>query len=188
MNKTVRIANGSVRVDFMCTADEASSYYWLKENGNISSNAEGINTNNLLLRNILPSDSGHYQCVAVNENGMSYSNYATLTVEGNDYSCYLFITTCMHFTVLPPEVNITPAEVQTTEGETVNFSCIARGLGDNNFTYQWFLNDFPVAGQATAKLIINDVSIEDTGDYTCFVKNPYGGISQSEIARLILGI
>ena len=85
MNKTVRIANGSVRVDFMCSADEALSYYWIKESGNISSTAEGINTSNLLLQNILPSDSGRYQCVAVNENGMSYSNYATLTIEGNAF-------------------------------------------------------------------------------------------------------
>ena len=86
MNKTVRINNDSVRVDFMCMAEGALSYYWLKENGNISSTAEGINTNNLLLQNVLPSDSGCYQCVAVNEIGRSNSNYATLTVEGiHDY-------------------------------------------------------------------------------------------------------
>ena len=83
MSKIVRITNDSVRIDFICMADGALSYFWLKENGSISSTAEGINTNNLLLQNILPSDSGRYQCVAVNENGRSYSNYATLTVEGN---------------------------------------------------------------------------------------------------------
>ena len=83
MNKTIRITNDSVRVDFICMANGALSYFSLKENGSISSTAEGINTNNLLLQNILPSDSGRYQCVAVNENGRSYSNYATLTVEGN---------------------------------------------------------------------------------------------------------
>ena len=83
MSKIVRITNDSVRIDFICMADGALSYFWLKENGSISSTAEGIKTNNLLLQNILPSDSGRYQCVAVNENGRSYSNYATLTVEGN---------------------------------------------------------------------------------------------------------
>ena len=66
----------------MCMANETSSYFWRKENGNISSTAEGINTNNLVLQNVLPSDSGRYQCVAVNENGRSYSDYAMLTVEG----------------------------------------------------------------------------------------------------------
>ena len=86
LNKTVRVANDSVKVNFTCMADEVLSYYWLKENGNISSTAEGVNTNKLLLRSILPSDSGRYQCVAVNENGKSYSNYGTLTVEGNNCS------------------------------------------------------------------------------------------------------
>ena len=93
MNKTVRINNDSVRVDFMCMADEALSYYWLKENGSISSTAEGINTSNLLLQNILPSDSGRYQCVAVNENGKSFSNYAMLTVEG-DHTILLLFFAC----------------------------------------------------------------------------------------------
>ena len=92
----------------------------------------------------------------------------------------------MHLTVLPPEVAITPAEINTTQGKTVEFICTAHGLGANNFTYQWFLNDLPVAGQATPKLVINDVSNEDTGDYTCFVRNSYGGINQSEMARLLI--
>ena len=66
-------------------ASGAFSYFWHKENDNISSTAEGINTNNLLLQNVLPSDSGRYQCVAVNDNGRSYSDYAMLTVEGTNY-------------------------------------------------------------------------------------------------------
>ena len=73
------------------------------------------------------------------------------------------------------------------EGESVEFTCTATGLGTNSFTYQWFLNDLPVADQDTPTLVINDVSGDDTGDYVCFVGNPYGGTGQSEIARLILG-
>ena len=92
----------------------------------------------------------------------------------------------IHLTVLPPEVNITPAEIQTTEGKTVEFICIAHGLGATNFTYQWFLNDLPVS-EVSPNLVINDVSQANTGDYVCFVRNPYGSISQSETARLILG-
>ena len=89
-------------------------------------------------------------------------------------------------TVLPPEVNITPQGVQTTEGKTVEFLCIARGVGANSFAYQWFLNNLPITGQTTPNLIISDVSENNAGDYVCFVRNLYGGISQSEIARLII--
>ena len=62
----------------------ASSYYWLKENGNIPSDAIGSESNVLTLHNILPPDSGRYQCVAENEYGRTYSNYAVFTVEGKD--------------------------------------------------------------------------------------------------------
>ena len=186
-NKTVRINNDSVRVEFMCLANGALSYFWLKENGSISSTAEGINTNNLLLQNILPSDSGHYQCVAVNENGRSFSNSATLTVEGT-IILVIFVEIYVYIlTVLPPEVHISPTEVQTTEGKTVELFCRAHGLGANSFTYQWFFNDLPVTGQTTPNLVISEVSEGNAGDYVCFVRNSYGGIGQSEIARLILG-
>ena len=82
MNKTVKVDNDSTSVTFTCMAYEASYYYWLRETGNIPSNAVGINGNSLTLHNILPPDSGHYQCVAANEHGKAYSNYAILTVEG----------------------------------------------------------------------------------------------------------
>ena len=81
----VTIQDNSTNVSFNCTAYRALSYYWIKENDNISSTAEGINTSALVLHNILPSDNGHYQCVAVNEYGRSYSNYATLIVTGITY-------------------------------------------------------------------------------------------------------
>ena len=49
------------------------------------------------------------------------------------------------------------------------------------------MNDLPVVDQAMPTLIINDVTEDDTGDYVCFVRNPYGDIGQSGVARLILG-
>ena len=69
-------------------ADEALSYFWQRENDNISSDAEGINNSSLLLNNILPSDNGRYQCVAENSYGRTYSNFTTLTIEGTQYAYY----------------------------------------------------------------------------------------------------
>ena len=93
----------------------------------------------------------------------------------------------LYLIAFPPEVNITPAEVRVREGERVEFFCSATGVGVNNFTYQWFLNNL-IVGQATSTLVINSASEHNTGDYMCFVRNAFGGIGQSEVARLILGI
>ena len=76
------IISDFTNVTFDCMAFGALSYFWIKQNGSISSTAEGINTNRLVLHNVLPSDNGCYQCVAVNEHGRNYSTCVTLTVEG----------------------------------------------------------------------------------------------------------
>ena len=60
----------------------ASSYSWQRENGTISSDAEGINNSTLLLHNVTPSDSGRYQCMASNSNGNVYSGYFIIDVKG----------------------------------------------------------------------------------------------------------
>ena len=77
------INNETTSVSFTCMANGASSYYWLRENSSISSDALGINSSILTLHNVLPADNGLYQCVAVNEHGSSNSDFAVLTVEGN---------------------------------------------------------------------------------------------------------
>ena len=79
------------------------------------------------------------------------------------------------------------AKEKVRKGDAAEILCSATGLGTNNFTYQWFLNDLPVTVQAMSTLVINDVTENDIGDYVCFVRNPYGGIGQSGVARLSLG-
>ena len=82
VDKIIRINNDSTSTALICIANGSSSYYWQRKDGSIQLNAEGITSNNLILRNILPSDSGQYRCVAINDHGRNYSDYATLTVEG----------------------------------------------------------------------------------------------------------
>ena len=77
-DKTVKIDNDSTTVTFIYMAYQASYYFWQKETGNIPSNAMGIKSSSLTLHNILLPDSGRYQCMAGNEHGKVYSNYAML--------------------------------------------------------------------------------------------------------------
>ena len=67
MDNTVKVDNDSTSVTFTCMAHGALSYFWERENDNIPSDAMGINTSSLILHNVLPSYSGHYQCVAKNQ-------------------------------------------------------------------------------------------------------------------------
>ena len=65
------------------------------------------------------------------------------------------------------------------EGDNTKFICSATGVGFDDFKYQWFLNNDPIPGHNTSTLIVTSVSESNTGDYTCSVLNPFGGIGRS---------
>ena len=81
-------------------------------------------------------------------------------------------------------VNIYPPMESVESGQSVQFNCSATGVGSSNFAYQWFLNrEYIWSGSV---FYIDAVSVNKTGNYTCYVMSPYGGIGQSEQAILIL--
>ena len=94
MDKIIRIDNGSTSITFICIINGSSSFSWERKTGRISSDAEGTDSNYLMLHNILPSDSGQYRCVGRNKHGITYSNYAVLTVKGT-YHQSLAIYSCI---------------------------------------------------------------------------------------------
>ena len=84
-------------------------------------------------------------------------------------------------------VNIVPTQIEVQKGGYAEFNCSATGVGTDDFEYQWFLNKALVAGQNTSTLVTDEVSEYNAGEYTCSVRNIYGGIGRSGVARLILG-
>ena len=92
MDTTVEINNESTTVVLTCMADKALSYYWERYNNNDDpSNTKlvGNSSERLVLPNVLPSNSGHYRCVADNMYGKSYSNNATLFIKGKTHKLML---------------------------------------------------------------------------------------------------
>ena len=87
--------------------------------------------------------------------------------------------------MLPPVVNIEPTNRSVSEGEKTTFTCIATGVGSVSFTYEWFLNNNPVRGEHNRILVI-EASKNNSGSYTCSVKNHYESTTQSKEAVLIL--
>ena len=82
MDTTVEINNESTTVILTCMANKTLSYYWQRYNNSDHSNTMLVGSENLVLHNVLPSESGRYRCVAENMYGISYSDYATLFIKG----------------------------------------------------------------------------------------------------------
>ena len=76
-------------------------------------------------------------------------------------------------------------EIHAEKGDRIQLNCLATGVGMSDFKYQWFLNNGPPIA-ATSTLVVSPISESNTGDYTCSVQNPYGGIGRSSNATLIL--
>ena len=102
----------------------------------------------------------------------------------------------MYSIAIPPVVSILhdgkilTKEISAEEGDRIQFNCLATGVGMDDFKYQWFLNNGPpIAGQVRPTLVVGPISESNTGEYTCSVVNPYGGIGRSNNnATLVLSM
>ena len=90
---------------------------------------------------------------------------------------------------LPPVVSVVAVgETELKEGERAEFTCLATGVGANNFKYQWFWNNQPIDSEDAQTLVVISVSEDNTGNYTCSVLNPYEVIGRSNnTITLVLG-
>ena len=83
-------------------------------------------------------------------------------------------------------VTISPALKNAKGEESVEFNCLATGVGAADFEYQWFLNQHLISDQNISTLIINDITYANSGNYTCSVRNSYKGIGHSGVGRLFI--
>ena len=87
MDAVIQLYSNFTNHTLTCEADGASLYSivlysWERQDGSISSDSTGVNTNALTLINLQPEDAGKYRCVATNASGSSESNYANLIING----------------------------------------------------------------------------------------------------------
>ncbi|MEZ5414237.1 MAG: immunoglobulin domain-containing protein [Opitutaceae bacterium] len=71
-----------------------------------------------------------------------------------------------------PEVNVTPANSTLQETQSVTFTANVNGAGP--WTYQWFFNDEIIPDATAATLTLENLSIEEAGDYSVVVSNLVG--------------
>jgi len=80
--RVVAMSSAFQQLSLTCEAIGATSYYWEKQDGSISSGATGVNTDTLTIVNLTPEDAGNYRCAVSNDSEADYSNYAKITVIG----------------------------------------------------------------------------------------------------------
>ena len=135
------------------------------------------NHSNLTVSNATPQDNDQYYCIAITEGGYAFSNNVTVTVNGKACMYYLLFIFNNNYTVTI-SIAIQPSRIVAAEGESINITIIAEGLGKENFRYQWRRRDsLPLSnttsGTDTQNLMITSVAFSDSGSYYCVVTNQW---------------
>jgi len=66
-----------------CIPDSVDHQYeWRKLKTSLPTRAQGIFSSEMVISNLIPEDSGKYQCIISNSTGKINSDYSVLKVEG----------------------------------------------------------------------------------------------------------
>jgi hypothetical protein len=93
-------------------------------------------------------------------------------IQQNQFTFDDIIPNLSHIATYSPQNNIGPAKTTKVNlGNTFTFNLgIDSSLAAN--TYQWYKNGLPFTTTSLNKLVINNVTLADTGVYTCTITNP----------------
>ncbi|XP_033097920.1 basement membrane-specific heparan sulfate proteoglycan core protein-like [Anneissia japonica] len=143
---------------------------WMKEGGALPQKAEALPNGDLIINNVDQSDEGVYACIGSNMFEMDKTMVSLRIRDGYE----------------PPQVRITPAYRQITEGDTVLFVCTANGSPTPTitWTHQGFSTLPSNADISNGVLRISSASVNNAGTYQCEASNIAG--SKSELATLVV--
>ena len=83
MPSVVNLTINNYNLTMNCSPNKNNfNYKWIKEDDVLPSRAQGVNTSQMTIVNLIPKDSGEYQCVMSNRTGTISSNFSTLHVKG----------------------------------------------------------------------------------------------------------
>ena len=83
MPSVVNLTINNYNLTMKCLPNKDNlNYKWIKKDDVLPSRAQGVNTSQMTIVNLIPKDSGEYQCVMSNRTGTVSSNSSTLNVRG----------------------------------------------------------------------------------------------------------
>src|ERR1017187_1030869 len=154
------------------------SYQWTF-NGNAISGATGAT---LTLSNVTASQAGNYSVSVSNGGGSVTSSNATLTVSSSSAANPLSFASQPISQTAPSGGTVIFYAPALTSGSNSSSSTgiSARATStSSSVTYQWFLNNVPIAGATNSTYILSDATAADNGSYTCLASGPAGVIASS---------
>jgi uncharacterized repeat protein (TIGR01451 family) len=159
-----RAAYAGQAATFFALVDGAPplSYQWRYNGAPI---AGGTNAN-LLLTNIQPSAAGLYSVRVTNIYGAAVSTNATLTV------------------ITAPFITVQPLSVAEFAGS--NLTLVVTADGAPPLHYQWRFGNTPIPNATNRTLLLTNVQVSDSGDYSVVITNQYGSITSSNATVTVL--
>ncbi len=125
----------------------------------------GQTTDALVLSNVQPASAGSYSVAITNAEGGATSAVATLTVW------------------VPPSITWQPTNQSASIGAGVTFSVVSAGTSPR--FHQWRFNGADLPGKTSTSLVLTNLQLTNSGDYTVVVTNLAGAIT-SQVATLIV--
>lgn len=80
---------------------------------------------------------------------------------------------------LPPTITAQPTSRSVTAGSSTSLSVTASGTAP--LTYQWYLNDAPVAGATSSSLVLSNIQSALAGTYYVVVTNSFGSATSDHV-------
>lgn len=147
-------------VTFHAVANADSAFYeWYRD----SSYIVGVFSNTLVLTNVQLSDAG---------------DYVAFVYDSTFYAGFDIHSAPAHLVVLQaPQITSDPVSQTNVANANVAFSVVANG--GPKPTYQWILNDSPVAGATERSLILPNIQSQNAGVYTVVVSNSVAAITSA---------
>lgn len=144
--------------NFNITANSESPliYNWIKNDSILVTSIDSSNT----IQYVNNSDAGIYRCIVSNACGSVSSDKVSLNVPS-------------------PKIIEEPSNISTCEGRSVRF--YVKANSNDSASYQWYkrINDEEniINNAIQDSLVIDSVSISDTGAYFCVISNSYCSVT-----------
>jgi hypothetical protein len=168
----VGVASQTTTFSVAATGSAPLNYQWTLNGENI----EGATSPVLMLENLQFNQSGTYNVTVFNGAGSVVSSNATLTILLPAYITQHPVGRAVYIKPDAKAANL-------PEGTNVTFTVAATTV-DPPLSYQWHVNGVPIDGATGPSLTVNDVQLEDEGDYSCAVTDGVSTVFSAN-ARLV---